>query len=79
MELEPAADEDHLWVDLEEEKMVIPKVEAKKTLVKMAPKIVDEEAKGDEKSLSSSEFDDVFNINYTVPSRRTHKTKRFQR
>lgn len=46
--------------------MVMPKVEAKKTRLKRAPKeVIEETGEGDKKSLSSSEFNDIFDVNYT--------------
>lgn len=57
-----------LLVDLEEEKVLTPKAKAKNTLEKSASKkVVEEVAEGDEKSPFSSEFDDVFDVNYDVP------------
>lgn len=57
MELKPTAEEYHLplvW----RRKSGDPQAEAKKTLEKRASrKVVEEVAKGDEKSSSSSEFD----------------------
>lgn len=46
--------------------MVMPKVEAKKTRLKRAPKeVIEETGEEDKKSLSSSEFNDIFDVNYT--------------
>lgn len=47
--------------------MIKPKVKANKTFEKMASeKVAEEVAKGDEKSLSSYETDDVFDVSYAV-------------
>lgn len=54
--LESMAEEEHLVVGFEKEKVVTPKVEVKKTRMKMAPQEVVKEAKKGQKNLSSSEF-----------------------
>lgn len=49
--------------------MIKPKHKTKKNGVKKHPKEeVEEAANGDDKSLSFSEFDDVFDVNYTILS-----------
>lgn len=58
------------WVG--EGNVVNPKAEAKKKGVKRAHKAdVEEVTKRDDKSSPSSEFNDVFDVNYTIPSRRS--------
>lgn len=66
MDLILDADEYHLLTSLKEEKMVSPK----KTPKKRTSKNVVEEVGGKgggEKSLSSSEFDDVVDVDYAAP------------
>lgn len=55
--------------------MVTPKAKAAKKTVNKAPKeVVEEATERDEKGSSSSEFDNVFYVNYIVPSRRSRRT-----
>lgn len=56
-----------------EKKLLTPKVEAKKLKRGLLKRSL---AKRDQKSLSSSEFCDVLDVNYIVPSTRNHRTKR---
>lgn len=76
MDLKPTAGEDHLLIGWDEEMIVMLKMNAKKTPEKRtSEKVIKKVVEGDEKSLSSSDFHDVFDVNYTVPSRSNRKTK----
>lgn len=61
---------------VEKGKVVMPKDEAKKKGAKKAPRVDAEKvAKGDDKSSSSTEFCDIFDVNYIIPSRRSQRTE----
>lgn len=76
MKLRADGRKEHPVVGLKKGQMAMPKDGAEKKGVKKAPRVDPKEAsKGDVKSSSSSEFDDVFNMNYTVPSQRSHMTE----
>lgn len=67
MDSEPMVEDSLGWVG--EGKTVKPMVKAKKKGVKRDIEEVEQkETKGDEKSSSSFEFDDVFDVNYNIPS-----------
>lgn len=56
--------------------MVIPKVKAKKSPEKRTSKeVVEKVVDGDKKSSSSSQFDNIFDVNYFVPSTKSCRTK----
>lgn len=58
-------------VRLEKENVVKPKAEVKKKAEKRAhKKDIEEVTKRDCKSSSSSKFDDIFDVNYSIPPRR---------
>lgn len=71
VDLEPTVTEDQILVCLDEEKVATTKVQVKKTHKKRASdKVIEEVSEGDKTISSSFELDDVFDVNYIIPSRR---------
>lgn len=74
VDLIPSMDEHHLLVGLKEEKVASPKKTPEKKVVKKEDKEVDEW--GGEKIKSSSELNDVFNVDYSAPPTKGRKKSR---
>lgn len=78
LKLERTTEENHFLVGLDEKKMVTRKAEAKKTLEKRASKRTLRRWHRGKRRVPPSEFNDVFSVNYVIPSTRSCRIKRVE-